>query len=272
MSSAGSGGITASAGASVAESGSAAAGAPATAGAAPTSAGGSSGHVETAGGGSANGGLSGGGSSAAGAGGDTAPAAFSCNLVIGNSTTQQWFDGGFLTDAGIDGTRWELFYVAHHYLDSWADPSDPGWSTAFDLGHACESDSLAPESVIFIATFAPPYPSEATYQADLTSIAANIKAKYQTVKRIELMTLVRSPGNGDTACSSATSNEQAIPAAEDQAIAAVAADPAFAGLVVASPPFYVTACSDFLADQPQYTTAGATNIARVYSAYYALHP
>jgi hypothetical protein len=86
------------------------------------------------------------------------------------------------------------------------------------------------------------------------------------------MTLVRSPGNVETACSSKADNEQSIPAAEDQAIAAVAASSTFTGLVSASPPFYVTACSDFLTDKPQYTTAGATDIANVYGAYYATHP
>jgi hypothetical protein len=198
--------------------------------------------------------------------------AFICNLVIGNSTTQQWFDGGFLTHAGIDATHWEMYWVAHHYIDSWANPADAGWTTALDMGHACASDSTTPDRVIFIVTYAPPYPPESTYQTDLTSIVNNIKAKYPVAKRVELMTLIRAPGNGGTACSSQANNEQSIPPAEDDAIAAVASDPTFAGLVVALPPAYVTSCSDFIADAPQYTAAGATDIAGVYGAYYAAHP
>jgi hypothetical protein len=212
------------------------------------------------------------GGSGGGEGGAGAEATFTCNLVIGNSTTQQWFDGGFLTHAGIDPTRWELFWVAHHYIDSWADPTDSGWSTALDMSHACAKGSTAPDRVIFIVTYSPPYPPEATYETDTTKIVDNIKAKYAGVKRVELMTLVRSPGNVETACSSKANNEQSIPAAEDQGIAAVAASSTFAGLVFASPPFYVTTCSDFLTDEPQYTTAGATDIANVYGAYYAAHP
>jgi hypothetical protein len=212
------------------------------------------------------------GGSGGGQGGAGADVPFTCNLVIGNSTTQQWFDGGFLTHAGIDPTRWELFWVAHHYIDSWADPTDPGWSTALDMSHACAKGSTAPDRVIFIVTYSPPYPPEATYETDTTKIVNNIKAKYAGVKRVELMTLVRSPGNVETACSSKANNEQSIPAAEDQAIAAVAANSTFAGLVFASPPFYVTTCADFLTDEPQYTTAGATDIADVYGAYYAAHP
>jgi hypothetical protein len=200
------------------------------------------------------------------------PGAFVCNLVIGNSTTQQWFDGGFLTHAGIDAIHWEMYWVAHHYIDSWANPADAGWTTPLDMGHACASDSTTPDRVIFIVTFAPPYPPEATYQTDLTSIVDNIKTKYPSASRIELMTLIRAPGNSGTACSSQANNEQSIPPAEDDAIAAVAAAPAFAGVVFAVPPAYVPSCSDFIADAPQYTTAGATDIAGVYGAYYAAHP
>ena len=230
--------------------------------------GGGAGGVSGLGGAGGHGGAAG----VSGGGGTGGQGAFVCSLLIGNSTTQQWFDGGFLTYPGIDPTHWELYWVAHHYLDSWANPADTGWTTPLDMGHACASDSTTPDRVIFIATFAPPYPAEATYQTDLTSIVNNIKAKYSTVKRIELMTLIRSPGNSDTACSSKANNEQSIPPAEDDGIAAVAADPAFSGLVFALPPAYVSSCSDFLTDEPQYTAAGATDIAQVYGAYYAAHP
>ena len=227
------------------------------------------GGVGTGGAGTSGAGTGGGGGAGAGGGG---AGAFTCNLVIGNSTTQQWFDGGFLTHAGIDPTRWELLWVAHHYIDSWADPNDSGWTTALDMSHACAKGSTTPDRVIFIVTYSPPYPPEATYETDTTEIVNNIEAKYAGVKRVEIMTLVRSPGNVETACSSKANNEQSIPAAEDQGIAAVAANPAFAGLVFVSPPFYVTSCSDFVTDAPQYTTAGATDIANVYAAYYAAHP
>jgi len=197
---------------------------------------------------------------------------YACNLVFGNSTTQQWFDGGFLSYPQIESTRWELIAVAHHYIDSWANANDVGWTSAFDVGHQCTNRSTTPDRVIFIVTYAPPYPPQATYQTYITSIVNNIRTRYPTVKRIELTTLVRAPGNSATACSTKANNEQSMPATEDQAITAVAADPAFAGLVFALPPFYVTSCSDFNADAPQYTTAGAANIAKVYGAYYAAHP
>jgi hypothetical protein len=221
-------------------------------------------------GGTATGGKATGGTATGGRAGG--PGTFTCNLVIGNSTTQQWFEGGFLSYPQVDPTHWELYWVAHHYIGSWANPTDAGWTTPLDMGHACASNSTAPDRVIFIVTQAPPYPPEATYQDNITAIVNNIKAKYSVVKRIELTTLIRAPGNGSTACSSQPNNEQSIPAAEDQAIAAVAADPMFAGLVFALPPFYVPNCSDFVTDAPQYTAAGAVDIAQVYGVYYAAHP
>ena len=192
--------------------------------------------------------------------------------MFGNTTTQQWFNGGFLTYAGIEASRWELIAVGHHYIGAWAQPNDAGWTTAFDSNHKCANDAQNPERVIFIVTQSPPYSTAKQYQTDVTAIVKNIKAKYSKVKRIELTTLIRSPGNSPTVCSSKSSNEQSIPAAEDEGMAAVAADPAFAGLVFVLPPFYVTACSDFNPDAPQYTNQGATNIAKVYGAYFAANP
>lgn len=219
-----------------------------------------------------SGGNSGGDAHVAPEDGTTAATPFLCNLVIGNSTTQQWFDGGFLTYPGIDATRWELLWVAHHYIDSWANPDDPAWSTPLDMGRACSIDATRANRIIFVVTYAPPYPTESTYQTDLTSVVNDILAKYPSVKRVELMTLIRAPGNSSTACSSAANNEQSIPPQEDDAIAMVAAGPAFAGLVFAEPPLYIPSCSEFVANAPQYTSAGAMAIAEVYGAYYAEHP
>jgi hypothetical protein len=193
---------------------------------------------------------------------------FACNLVIGNTTTQQWFDGGFLTYPGIDPTRWEMYFVGHHYIDAWASPTDTAWTTPLDNGHACTTDSTTPDRVIFIATKAPPYPDESFYQTNLTSIVGIIQSKYKP-KRIELMTLIRAPNNVPCSGTAATS-EQIIPPAEDQGISATQA--AFPGLVFAVPPLYVPTCSDFNPGAPQYTTAGAADVAEVYGAYYAMNP
>jgi hypothetical protein len=162
-----------------------------------------------------------------------------------------------------------MFFVGHHYIDLWANPADPAWNTAFDGGHMCASGAKAPDRVIFIATKAPPYPPATFYQTNMTMIVNDIKAKYPSAKRIELMTLIRAPNN--VPCTgSPTTSEQIIPAAEDQGIKAAAA--AFPGLVVALPAMFVAMCSDFNPGAPQYTAAGAMDIAKVYGKYYAANP
>ncbi len=271
-----------------------AAGQPAAGGDGVAGSGGAGGRAATGGndaaGGSASGGASGGAGSGGHAGGAGHPGAgggggpgrdagadvtsreFGCTLVLGNTTTQQWFDGGFLTYPGIDAKRWELVVVGHHYVGAWADPNDAAWTAPLETGHACAQSAQMPDRVIFIVTQSPPFPPESTYQTQTNSVVQNIRSKYPGVRQIALGTLIRSPGNAPTACSTAADAEQSIPAAEDQAIAAVAAATAPAGLVVALPPLYVSTCADFVADHPQYTTAGAADVARVYGAYFAAHP
>lgn len=201
--------------------------------------------------------------------GSTVGAEFTCNLVIGNTTTQQWFDGGFLTYPGIDPTRWEMFFVGDTYIDAWAPPTAPYWDTALDNNHACAQGQATPDRVIFIATKGPPYPAESFYQTNMTAIVNDIEAKYPSAVRIELMTLIRAPGN--VPCmGSATTSEQIIPPQEDQGLAMTAQS--FPGLVFALPPMYVPMCSDFNGSNPQYTTAGAMDVATVYGAYYAENP
>jgi hypothetical protein len=125
-----------------------------------------------------------------------------------------------------------------------------------------------PDRVIFIATRWPPEP-ESYYQTNLTSIVKIIQSRYKTVKRIELMTLARAPGN--KGCDG-TQSEQTIPPAEDQGLAATAA--AFPGLVFVVPPQYVVTCADFKSSTAsQYSpTPGAADMAKVYGAYYAANP
>ncbi len=193
---------------------------------------------------------------------------FACTLFVGNSTTQQFFDGGFLDYPGIDASKWELLWKADHYIDLWANPMDDAWNTPLDQGHACAASATMPDRVIFIVTRWPPEP-ESYYTTNLTSIVKIIQGKYPTVKRIDLVTLIRAPGN--KGCDG-TQSEQTIPLAEDQGVSATVA--AFPGLVFSVPPQYVPQCADFVsATAPQYSpTPGAGDVAKVYGQYFATNP
>jgi hypothetical protein len=227
-------------------------------------AGGSSGDASgAAGSGNSNGGSG---------GGQAGSAAFTCNLVFGVSPTGQWFDSGFLSL--VDASRWEAIWIAHHYTNFWADPADSAWSLAFDPypgpAHQCAEGAQAPDRVLFVAVNWA-YTTAAQWESDLTKIVQNLQAKYPSVRRIELMTLTRAPGN-IVCLPGGSSIETVIPAWTDVAIAAIAAK--YPALVVLAPKFEVPHCADFIGGgtAPQYTDAGAKDVAQTMGTYYAAHP
>jgi hypothetical protein len=213
-------------------------------------------------------------------GGDVGPpsaAGFTCNQLVGPSPMYQWFNGGFLKHPGIDPTRWQLISVAHHYTDAWAKPGDSAWNTGLDGGHACAQSSKAPDRVIFQATQWS-HTTVDQWITDLTGIVNNIKTKWPSVKRIELMVSTSAPGNMPCPAAGGKNNETIVPAIGYQAVDAMPAK--FPGLVFALPHFEVP-CRDFIGNgtAPQYapnamatTGPSVMEVADIFGAYWAMHP
>jgi hypothetical protein len=205
-----------------------------------------------------------------------AGAPFTCNLLVGPSPMMQWFEGGFLMHAGIDPTRWELISVAHHYTDAWARPGDSAWNMGFDKGHACAQGAMTPDRVIFQATQWSHTTAE-QWEADFMGIVQNIKTKWPSVKRIELMASTSAPSNKPCPAANGKNNETIVPEIGYQAIDAMPAK--FPGLVFALPHFEVQ-CSDYIGNgtAPQYApNANATSgpavmdVANVFATYFSQH-
>jgi hypothetical protein len=204
--------------------------------------------------------------------------AATCTLFVGASPMMQWFRGGFLQQPGIDATKFEMIWVAHHYTDAWAKPGDSGWNTALDLGHACASNAMTPDRVVFMATQWS-HTTAAQWEADFNGIIANIQKKWPGVKRIELMASTSAPGNKPCPAAGGKNNETIVPQIGYDAIDAMPAK--FPGLVFALPHFEVPNCSDFIGNgtAPQYApNANATtgpavlDVAKMFAAYYGAHP
>jgi hypothetical protein len=192
-------------------------------------------------------------------------------LLLGASPTGQWFDSGF--QQIVDGSRWECIWLKSHYANLWAMPGDVAWTTPFDPypgpPHACAQNSTMPDRVIYVATGH--FATAAEWETYFTGIVNNIKTKYPSVHRIELMSLTSAPNN--MPCPGVNGNtETVIPAAVLDGINAMPAK--FPGLVFALPRFDVPHCTDFQnnGSAPQYTTAGAMDVAQAFGAYYAAHP
>lgn len=195
----------------------------------------------------------------AGDAGTPPTSAFTCTLLIGIQATEEWYIAGFETM--VDNSKWELIWVHSGFVELWANASDPIWQTA--ITSPCTQNSTRPDRVIFVAlnyiettsTFWTP---------TMTSAVANIQAKYPSVKRIELMTFIRAPGN--MACSQAPAPRSTITPAQDQAADIVAA--ANPGLVFVAPKFEVKSCNEYSNNPPHPSAAGATAWATMMANYY----
>ena len=259
---AGSGGSTAASGGSAAANG----GSTAASGGSTAASGGST----AANGGStaANGGstaANGGANSAGGAGGASGfpdPSSFVCNAMLGVSVTGDWFGAGFET--GLNGDRWQLKWRSLGFVEQWADPANDIWAVPWIS--ACTNGSNNPDRVIFTGVNWS-YKTEAQWETALTSVVETLKGKYSALKEIDLMTMLRAPGN--MLCPGATTPEQVVAPYIDQAVAAVVAK--YPKLVRAVPPLYAPNCDVFLPNSPHFATGKAAVVAQVIRDYYLTH-
>ena len=256
-----------------------------------SSAGGSAGTLGAAAGGAsgaANGGASGasGASSNGGAAGAAAvPTNFACSEFLGLLTTNEWYSQGFETD-GVDGTKWQLKYHHYGYVGVWADPNSVFWSDmgdSFDpakgspLQSPCTASSTAPDRLVFAALDW----EMATEDAWVTALEAALvtfKAKYPTLRWVDLMTMIRCPGNmkcnpnadyGPGANASAPRQDCYVPPFEDSAIARVAAaHPDFVGV---GPKTEALACRMPI-DGAHLSVESNQHAAQEIATYYAAHP
>jgi hypothetical protein len=232
------------------------------------------------------GGVAAGGTSSGGAGGGgPKPMNFACTLYLGLLTTNEWYSQGFEM-GGVDGTKWELRYHHYGYVRTWADASSPFWaddgdSFALDKGSpiqsACATNPMMPDRLVFAALDW----EMATKDEWVTALEAAIvtfKGKYPSLKWIDLMTLIRCPGNkqcnpnamyGAGANAVAGRQDCRIPDFEDAAIAQVAANhPDFVGV---GPKTEANACREPV-DGAHLSADTNKQAAKDVAAYYALHP
>jgi hypothetical protein len=217
-------------------------------------------------GGSSSGGT--GGGSSGGAGGSSGfpdPSTFTCNGMLGVSVNGDWFAAGFETV--VDNAKWQLRWKTQSFVEQWADPNNAVWNEP--LVSACANGSTNPDRVLFTGVNWT-YTTAAEWVTQLTAVIENIKTKYTAVKEVDLMTMLRAPGNkvcGDPAV--AATKEQVTAPFLDEAIMTVAAK--YPTLVRIAPPFYAPSCDVFLPNSPHYAAGKAAAVSKVFSDYYVNH-
>jgi hypothetical protein len=182
---------------------------------------------------------SGGGSAAEGgaSGPDAAAGAdYACSLILGILTTSEWF-GGF--EKIVDDARWELKFQDSAHLEKWADPSNAVWS--LPITSPCAEKADAPDRVVFMGTNYD-YDTVDAFLPKYVAVLNNVRTKYPSVRRVDVMTYTRAPGNVE--CTGAERSAYShIKPAQDEAIARLTET--YPGFVFAAPKWEVQSCSDF---------------------------
>lgn len=188
------------------------------------------------------------------------PVPFTCNHVIGLGVVGQWWPS---FESMMDNARWQYVSVMAAYVESWVDPNNMVWQTA--VASSCATRSATPDRVLFVA-FDPNLTTQMAFQTSTTAAVATIRKKFPTVKRIELLSTVRSPKN--QLCPGADPGT-VVPAYVDAALAAVAT--ASGGDVVVGPKIEVTSCSWWGAMTTALAGTGPAGVGALYADYYKSH-
>jgi hypothetical protein len=184
---------------------------------------------------------------------------FACTLVIGINATEEWYSKGFETL--VDDARWELVKVHSGFVTLWADPGARVWSTP--PSSPCANGAGAPDRVLFVALQFD-FTTLEQWLPPLRAVVKNLQVRYPRVKRIELATFVRAPGN--LACPQAPPKRSTIAPAEDAAIEIVAKENP--GLVTIAPKFQATGCDEFSGNPPHPSAAGGAAWAKRIAEHY----
>jgi hypothetical protein len=246
-------------------------------------AGGGAGQTTSAGSSGASGSASGGSGGAPVASGELYKGPFTCSMYIGAYLSMEWWNAGF--QDGVDDAKWQLKWHHHGHITEWAKPDSPFWAdTGNPLDDAqgspieskCTQNSDKPDRIVLLV-ISWALTTEDTWVAALNADIANLKTKYPSVKRVDLMTMIRCPMNmqcnpnqmygiADSDTNAGHQDCQVPPYADSAIAKVIAANPSYVAL---GPQFEMTMCNPSH-DGAHMTGAdnkiAATKIATFYAA------
>jgi hypothetical protein len=188
---------------------------------------------------------------------DKAAAPFACTQIMGVSVTGDWFGAGF--EKGVDEKRFQAITRKHAFIQLWGDPKDPIWTEP--VVSPCAEHSANPDRVVF-TTVNWEFKTTDQWVDAMTKVVKVLQAKYSNLRRIELLTMLRAPGN------KTCGNDMSVVAPPiDEAIGKVVA--AFPNLVKPGPKLEAPSCDVFTKGGPHYTPEGMAAVAKVYAGHYA---
>jgi len=192
-------------------------------------------------------------------GGSVGP--FVCSQLTGGKRTEEWFVAGF--EKVVDNARWQVKWREDAYVEVWADAQSSFWTAQVDS--TCAKASSAPDRLVF-GTVSFKYKTQAEWRNGITQAINNFKAKWPSIRRVDLVTQIRGPKNMLCPTAPIAGETIAVPAEQDAGMADVAA--AFPGFVFVGPKVEAHSCSDFQGGGPHLTAAGNMANVSVLSDYF----
>jgi hypothetical protein len=182
---------------------------------------------------------------------------FACTELIGLLSTGEWWDGGFFNELGDLKTRWQGRFSHYGYTYEYAKPDSYTWSAtnaggvnSVRLSAPCAQKADAPDRIVYQA-WSWELTSEKAWVDSLEAALATIRVKRPSARRIDIMTIVRCPGNGwchsdkpalgPNTDHDATKQDCHVPEYVDAALARVAAN--HPDLVSVTPKFEAKSCA-----------------------------
>jgi hypothetical protein len=188
---------------------------------------------------------------------DKAGPPYVCTQMMGVSVTGDWFTAGF--EKGVDDKRFQAMTRSHAFIELWGDPKNEIWSVP--VVSPCAERSNNPDRIVF-TTVNWQFKTTEEWVAAMTKVVDVLKAKYSGLRRIELLTMLRAPGN------KTCGNAMSVVAPEvDAAIAKVVA--AYPGLVTPGPKIETPTCGVFVKGGPHYSPEGMAEVGKLYAAHYS---
>ena len=156
------------------------------------------------------------------------------------SVTTDWFMAGFKDMVGSD--NWQLRAQKNAYIELWSNIKSPLWT--MNAVSSCPKKTK-PDRVLFTAVNWE-YKTTEEWETSLLAVIKAIKERHFTVKRIEILTMLRGPKNKSCGDDKTVVDEKIDLAIESMVNA-------HQGLVVAGPKLEAPSCSVFLDGGPHFT-------------------
>jgi hypothetical protein len=191
---------------------------------------------------------------------------FVCHQVTAMTLTREWYEAGFEQSPGMVDGRWQLKARQSGYITEWSNPDSDFWNQP--VQSPCANGSASPDHVVLtILSWRPACcTTQAEWEAQVTRAVTTLQARYPGVKRIDLMTVIRSPGNRPCPAPPVPGEYVAMPQELDDGLAAVASR--FPGLVFVAPRFEAPSCEAFQGGGPHLTATGNADVARAIAAHF----